>query len=59
MHMVVLHVTHHVYMYNVYICIYVCVLCIMYVGGWDRTRAASREYGAMMHFSLINSSLVS
>lgn len=27
-------------------------------GGWDRSKAATREYGAMMHFQFINASLV-
>lgn len=27
-------------------------------GGWDRAKAAGREYGAMMHFQFINESLV-
>eukprot|EP00596_Hydrurales_sp_CCMP1899_P002156 CAMPEP_0119035306 /NCGR_PEP_ID=MMETSP1177-20130426/2235_1 /TAXON_ID=2985 /ORGANISM="Ochromonas sp, Strain CCMP1899" /LENGTH=478 /DNA_ID=CAMNT_0006993353 /DNA_START=161 /DNA_END=1594 /DNA_ORIENTATION=+ len=29
-----------------------------HTGGWDRTKAAGREYGAMMHFNFLNSSLV-
>jgi hypothetical protein len=27
-------------------------------GGWDRTKAAGREYGSMMHFHLVNASVV-
>jgi hypothetical protein len=27
-------------------------------GGWDRSKPAGREYGSMMHFQLVNSSLV-
>mmetsp|Transcript_28150 Transcript_28150/g.38699 ORF Transcript_28150/g.38699 Transcript_28150/m.38699 type:complete len:560 (-) Transcript_28150:12-1691(-) len=27
-------------------------------GGWDRSKPAGREYGSMMHFNLVNSSLV-
>jgi len=29
-----------------------------HTGGWDRTRPAGREYGAMMHFQFVNASLV-
>jgi hypothetical protein len=29
-----------------------------HTGGWDRTKAAGREYGATMHFNFVNSSLV-
>jgi hypothetical protein len=29
-----------------------------HTGGWDRTKAASREYGAMMHFQYVNESTV-
>ena len=27
-------------------------------GGWDRSKPAGREYGSMMHFILVNSTLV-
>ena len=27
-------------------------------GGWDRSKPAGREYGSMMHYILVNSSLV-
>jgi hypothetical protein len=29
-----------------------------HTGGWDRTKPAGREYGAMMHFQFVNDSLV-